>query len=77
MRNHVWGGWETNRVGTAEFVGLCRSVGAEPLLCVNFMGDGHRGYARTREGDRTGSAAEAADIAATPLEPAAANEGDR
>lgn len=61
MRNHVWGGWETNRVGTTEFVGLCRRVGAEPLLCVNFMGDGHRGYARTREGDRTGSAAEAAD----------------
>jgi hypothetical protein len=61
MRNRVWGGWETNRVGTAEFVGLCRSVGAEPLLCVNFMGDGHRRYARTREGDRTGSAAEAAD----------------
>jgi alpha-L-arabinofuranosidase len=28
MRNHVWGGWETNRVGTAEFVGLCRSGGA-------------------------------------------------
>lgn len=61
MRNHVWGGWETNRVGTAEFVGLCRRVGAEPLLCVNFMGDGHRRYAGTRESDRTGSAAEAAD----------------
>jgi alpha-L-arabinofuranosidase len=60
-RNHVWGGWETNRVGTAEFVRLCRRVRAEPLLCVNFMGDGQRGYARTREGDRTGSAAEAAD----------------
>jgi alpha-L-arabinofuranosidase len=61
MRNHVWGGWETNRVGTAELVDLCRRVGAEPLLCVNFLGDGHRRYARTREGDRTGSAAEAAD----------------
>ena len=61
MRNHVWGGWETNRVGTAEFVGLCRSAGAEPLLCVNFQGDGHRRYARTRGGDRTGTAAEAAD----------------
>jgi alpha-L-arabinofuranosidase len=61
MRNHVWGGWEANRVGTAELVDLCWRVGAEPLLCVNFMGDGHRRYARTREGDRTGSAAEAAD----------------
>ena len=61
MRNHVWGGWETNRIGTAEIVALCRRVGAEPLLSVNFLGDGHRRYARTREGDRTGSAAEAAD----------------
>jgi len=61
MRNHVWGGWGTNRVGTAELVGLCRRVGAEPLLCVNFVGDGHRRFARTREGDRTGTAAEAAD----------------
>lgn len=61
MRNHVWGGWETNRVGTAEFVDLCRRTGAEPLLCVNFAGDGRRRYARTSGGDRTGSAAEAAD----------------
>jgi hypothetical protein len=27
MRNHVWGGWETNRVGTGEVVSLCRRSG--------------------------------------------------
>ena len=31
MRNYVWGGKETNRVGTHEFVDFCRRVGAEPL----------------------------------------------
>ena len=61
MRNYFWGGKETNRVGTGEFVGLCRRVGAEPLLCVNFLSDGHAWHARTPEGNRTGDAAEAAD----------------
>jgi alpha-L-arabinofuranosidase len=61
MRNHVWGGWEMNRVGTAEVVDLCRRTGAEPLLVVNFLSDGHRRYAATREGNRTGDAEEAAD----------------
>lgn len=32
-----WGGIEYNDVGTAEFVNLCRLVGAEPFLCVNVM----------------------------------------
>ena len=58
MRNYVWGGFETNRVGTAEFVQLCRSAGAEPLYCVNFLSDGHREF--WKEG-RTGDAHEAAD----------------
>src|SRR5438128_1992019 len=31
MRNYVWGGKETNRVGTHEFVDFCRRVGAAPL----------------------------------------------
>ena len=35
-RNYVWGGKETNRVGTREFVDFCRRVGAEPLYWVNF-----------------------------------------
>jgi hypothetical protein len=61
MRNYVWGGKESNRVGTHEFVDLCRRVGAEPLYCVNFLGDGVKAYGRTREGDRTGDAREAAD----------------
>lgn len=62
MRNYVWGGWETNRVGTHEFVDYCRRVGAEPLYCVNFMSDGHAEYTHTREGqNRTGDAQEAAD----------------
>jgi alpha-L-arabinofuranosidase len=57
MRNLFWGGWETNRVGTAELVDLCRRTGAEPLLCVNFLSDGHA----AAHGDRTADAAEAAD----------------
>lgn len=60
-RNYAWGGKETNRVGTHEFVGLCRLVGAAPLYCVNFLGDGDQRYRRTPEGDRTGDAREAAD----------------
>lgn len=60
-RNYVWGGKETNRVGTGEIVELCRRVGAEPLFCVNFLSDGEAWYARTAEGNRTGDAREAAD----------------
>lgn len=61
MRNYVWGGKETNRVGTREFVSFCRRVGAEPLYCVNFMSDGEQRYATMSEGNRTGDAGEAAD----------------
>lgn len=56
MRNYIWGGKETNRVGTDEFIGLCRSTGAEPLFCVNFLADGE-----ARFKDRAGDAGEAAD----------------
>ncbi len=56
MRNFVWGGKETNRVGTHEFVDFCRRVGAEPFYCVNFLSDGDKRY-----GARTGDAKEAAD----------------
>ncbi|HRT58911.1 MAG TPA: hypothetical protein P5038_19975 [Candidatus Paceibacterota bacterium] len=69
MRNYVWGGKETNRVGTAEFVDFCRRTGAEPLYCVNFLSDGEKRYASTPEGDRRGDALEAAewvDYANTP-----------
>ncbi|MCW5980390.1 MAG: alpha-L-arabinofuranosidase [Bryobacteraceae bacterium] len=61
MRNYVWGGKETNRVGTREFVDLCRRTGAEPLYCVNFQGDGIPAFRVTREGSRWGDAREAAD----------------
>ena len=61
MRNYVWGGKETNRVGTYEFVDLCRRVGAEPFYCVNFLSDGEARYRSTREGNRSGDALEAAD----------------
>src|SRR5215216_5425689 len=60
-RNYVWGGRETHRVGTHEFVDFCRRVNAEPMYCVNFLGDGEKRFASTPEGDRTGNAREAAD----------------
>ena len=61
MRNYFWGGKETNRVGTHEFVDFCRRVGAEPFYCVNFLSDGEKRFRTTPEGDRTGDAREAAD----------------
>jgi alpha-N-arabinofuranosidase len=61
MRNYAWGGKETNRVGTHEFVDFCRQVGAEPLYCVNFLSDGEQRYRSRPEGNRTGDAREAAD----------------
>ena len=60
-RNYVWGGLEPHRVGTHEFVDFCRRVAAEPMYCVNFLGDGEKRYTKTREGNRTGDAQEAAD----------------
>ena len=35
MHNIVWGGVESNQIGTAEFVDFCRQVGADHLMCVN------------------------------------------
>ena len=61
MRNYVWGGVETNRVGTREFVDLCRRTGADPLYCVNFLSDGEQRYRTMKEGNRTGDAREAAE----------------
>src|SRR2546421_9279295 len=48
MRNYAWGGKETNRVGTHEFVDLCRRVGAEPVYFVNFLGGGEKRDRPTR-----------------------------
>jgi alpha-L-arabinofuranosidase len=61
IRNYFWGGKETNRVGTHEFVDFCRRVGAEPFYCVNFASDGEKRFLTTPEGNRTGDAEEAAD----------------
>lgn len=42
MFNLLWGGVETNQVGTVEFVDFCGQVGADPLMCVNFESDGRK-----------------------------------
>jgi len=60
MLNLLWGGIESNQVGTAEFVDLCRRVGAEPLVCVNFESDGRRQYMKVNDRVRTADAQEAA-----------------
>jgi alpha-L-arabinofuranosidase len=60
-RNYFWGGKDTNRVGTHEFVDFCRRVGSEPFYCVNFASDGEKRFLATREGNRSGDAQEAAD----------------
>ena len=70
MYNYLWGGKETNRAGTHEFVDLCRRVSAEPLYCVNFLGDGRPEYRKAWDGtDRTGDANEAADWVAYANDP--------
>lgn len=61
MLNLMWGGLESNQVGTAEFVDFCRQVGAEPLVCVNFEGDGREHFRMAKGSSRWGDATEAAD----------------
>jgi len=34
-KNLIWGGELNPEFGTAEFISYCRSVGAEPMICVN------------------------------------------
>ena len=61
MLNLLWGGVESNQIGTCEFTDFCRQVGAEPLLSVNFESDGRQGWAHPpKGGTRSGSADEAA-----------------
>jgi len=60
MLNLLWGGIESNQVGTAEFVDFCRRVGAAPLICVNFESDGRKQYMNARGRVRTADANEAA-----------------
>jgi alpha-L-arabinofuranosidase len=61
MLNLLWGGIESNQVGTAEFVDFSRRVGAEPLICVNFESDGRQRYMKAKDSVRTADAREAAD----------------
>jgi alpha-L-arabinofuranosidase len=61
MLNLLWGGIESNQVGTAEFVDFARRVGAEPLICVNFESDGRQRYMNAKGSVRTADAREAAD----------------
>ncbi|MAT68904.1 MAG: alpha-L-arabinofuranosidase [Planctomycetaceae bacterium] len=61
MLNLMWGGVETNQVGTAEFHDFCQQVGADPLMCVNFQGDGREQYRRANGRERWGDVREAAD----------------
>src|SRR4051812_35530044 len=60
MVNLLWGGVESNQVGSGEFVGFCRQVGAEPLICINFESDGRRQYMQFKGSTRTADAREAA-----------------
>lgn len=60
MLNLLWGGIESNQVGTAEFVSFARQVGADPLICVNFESDGRRRFTRAKGSIRTADADEAA-----------------
>jgi alpha-L-arabinofuranosidase len=61
MLNLLWGGIESNQIGTTEFVDFSRRVGAEPLVCVNFESDGRRRYMKAKGSVRTGDAKEAAE----------------
>ncbi len=45
MHNLLWGGMESNQVGTHEFVDFCNRVGAQPFFCVNFESDGREPWA--------------------------------
>ncbi|MBA4062470.1 MAG: alpha-L-arabinofuranosidase [Isosphaera sp.] len=62
MHNLVWGGVESNQVGTLEFLDFCEQVKAEPLMCVNFEAEGYPPWAKNALGEvRAGDAREAAD----------------
>jgi alpha-N-arabinofuranosidase len=60
MANIMWGGIESNQIGTAEFIDFCRAVGSEALLCVNFESEGRSQFRSAKGVNRSGSAEEAA-----------------
>jgi hypothetical protein len=62
MLNLLWGGVETNQVGTHEFVDFARQVGAQPFFCVNMESDGRKYWMKDPKGNvRKGDAQEAAE----------------
>src|SRR4051812_16685564 len=61
MLNLLWGGRESNQVGTLEFADFCTQVGAEPLVCVNFEGDGRQQFRNANGSLRVGDSREAAE----------------
>ena len=62
MINLLWGGIESNQVGTHEFVDFCRQVGADALMSVNFESDGRKNWQRGPKGEiRSAGPEEAAD----------------
>jgi alpha-N-arabinofuranosidase len=71
MQNILWGGFESNQIGTAEFIEYCNNIGAEPLFCVNFESEGLKKYmqdffGRSRYADAD-EAAEWVDYCNNPL----------
>ncbi|MDQ1255464.1 MAG: alpha-L-arabinofuranosidase [Candidatus Hydrogenedentes bacterium] len=50
MLNLLWGGIESNQVGTVEFIDFCRQIGADPLMCVNFESDGREKWMKDPQG---------------------------
>jgi alpha-L-arabinofuranosidase len=71
MYNLLWGGVETNQVGTHEYIDFCRQVGAEPLLAVNFESDGRQHWAHPPKGGvRSAGPEEAAEWVAYCNDPA-------
>lgn len=61
MFNLLWGGHESNQVGTVEFVDFCRKVRADPLMCINFQSDGREKWMKDPFGrDRSAGPDEAA-----------------
>ncbi len=61
MVNLLWGGHESNQVGTVEFVDFCQKVQADPLMCVNFESDGRERWMKDPFGrSRTAGPDEAA-----------------
>lgn len=61
--NLLWHGVETNQIGLHEIMDFCRKLASEPLMAVNFAGDGRPSYVTPEVGpSRSGDAAEAADL---------------